>query len=226
MTRTYFPPFKKIVKMNLKNKKEHRTGVSKTLKLFNAVIAQPSNQSPIVLEQGLVIDSGAIWAEKEILSFYQDENLDGYGLNKTFHKSWFKVKTSHGQALWMEQIRHYISTYGSNFQDEIYIPEEVLNVPDQKFIFKVIRGISKEELTQKCLDLLQSGIALKEETINDLLSILVDELQYSFTGNENIKNKEAVVKIADIYGVLPNTTLEFFPIHHLQSYRRCFTHQE
>ena len=32
----------------------------------------------------------------------------------------------------MEQISHYISTYGSGFEDEIYIPNEVLEVPNLK----------------------------------------------------------------------------------------------
>ncbi len=182
----------------------------KTLKLFNAVLAKESNKKPITLKNGFIIESNARWAEKEITEYYKKEKLDGYGLNKTFHKSWLKIKSSSRESLWMEQIQHYISTYGSNFQDEIYIPEEVLNVPDLKLVFKVIKGLNKEELISKCLDLLQSGLALKEETIDDILSILIDDLKYKFNGNENIKNKEAVAKIADIYGVLPSNTLEFF----------------
>jgi hypothetical protein len=38
---------------------------------------------------------------------------------------------------------------------------------------------------------------LKEETIDDLLHILHTELEYDFTGKENIRNKEAIIKIAD-----------------------------
>ena len=65
-------------------------------------------------------------------------------------------------------------------------------------------------MTKKCLSLLQSGIALKEETVDDLISILVDELDYKFTGKENIKNKEAIVKIAENYNVYPENAVEFF----------------
>jgi hypothetical protein len=151
-----------------------------------------------------------LWAKKEIVRFYKNEKLDGFGLNKTFHKSWDKIFKSSRTELLIEQIRHYISTYGSNFQEEIYIPNEILDVPDLKVMFKVVKSYSKEQLTKKCLDLLQSGIALKEETINDILSILVDELSYQFTGEENIKNKEATIKIADMYGVIPKDIMEFF----------------
>lgn len=182
----------------------------KTLKLFNSVLLKETDEKPFVSEQGFVIESGALWAKKEIVNFYKNEKLDGYGLNKTFHKSWSKIFRSSRTDLLIEQIKHYISTYGSNFQDEIYIPNEVLEIPDTKVVFKVVKAYSKEVLTQKSLELLQSGIALKEETINDILSILVDELSYQFNGNENIKNKEATIKIADMYGVIPKDTLEFF----------------
>lgn len=182
----------------------------KTLKLFNAVIAKVPTESTFVSSQGYVIEPNALWAKKEIIKFYKKEKLDGYGLNKTFHKSWLKIKSSTKESLLMDQIKHYISTYGSNFQNEVYIPEEVLNVPELKVVLKVVKGYSKEELTLKCLELLQSGMALKEETINDILSVLVDELKYNFTGKENIKNKEAIVKVADMYGVLPSDTMEFF----------------
>lgn len=182
----------------------------KTLKLFNAVVAKASNEKAFVSGQGYIIESGALWAKEEIIRFYKDEKLDGFGLNKTFHKSWKTILKSSRVKLWMEQVRHYVSTYGSNFQDVMYIPNEVLDVPDVKLAFKVVKAYSKGELTVKCLHLLQSGIALKEETINDLLSVLVDELSYQFTGDENIKNKEAIVKIADMYGVLPEDTMEFF----------------
>lgn len=182
----------------------------KTLKLFNAVLYKENTETSFVSEQGYVIEPGALWAKKEIASFFENEKLDGFGLNKTFHKSWKKIyKSSHNELL-LEQITHYISTYGSNFQDEIYIPNQVLKTPDFKIKFKVVRGLSKEELTTKCLKLLQSGIALKEETINDILTILVDELSYQFTGNENIRNKEAIIKIADLYGIVSTDILEFF----------------
>ena len=181
-----------------------------TLKLFNAVIAKESKKPPFISEQGFIIESDALWAKDRIMDFCLEKHLNGDDLNKTFHKSWAKIKNSSRFELFLEQITHYISTYGSNFQDEIYIPDEVLSVPDVKLVYKVIKAYSVEEMTEKCLSLLKSGIALKEETVNEVLSVLVEDLGYSFTGTEGIKNKEAIVKIADLYGVLPKDTMEFF----------------
>lgn len=182
----------------------------KTLKLFNAVIAKDSEEKPFVSEDGFIIEPKAIWAKDRVIDYYLKEKLNGNDLNKTFHKSWAKIKNSPRFELFLEQITHYISTYGSNFQDEIYIPNEVLNLPETKLTYKVIRAYSEKEMTDKCLSLLKSGIALKEETINEILSILIDELAYEFTGEEGIKNKEAIIKIADVYGVLPSDIMEFF----------------
>jgi hypothetical protein len=182
----------------------------KTLKLFNAVIAKPSNEQPFVSEEGFIMEPNALWAKDKILSYYQKEKLNGNDLNKTFHKSWKTIKDTDRCELLIHQILHYITTYGTNFQAEMYIPDEVLNVPDVKVIFKVIKAYTKKELTEKCLVLLKSGVALKEETIVDVLSVLTDDLGYTFTGKEGIRNKEAIIMIADLYGVIPQDIMEFF----------------
>ncbi len=182
----------------------------KTLRLFNAVLTKATDAEAFISDQGFIIEPEAVWAKKEILSYYAKEKLNGNDLNKTFHKSWKKIRDSTRSELWMEQVFHYISTYGSRFRSEIYIPYELLNVPDVKLNFKVIKAYTAEEMTEKCLALLSSGIALKEETIDDVLSVLHDDLHYDFTGKENIRNKEAVIKIADLYDVFPENPVEFF----------------
>lgn len=182
----------------------------KTLKLFNAVLAKESGAAAFISAEGFIIEPHALWARKEILSYYAKEKLNGNDLNKTFHKSWQKIKDSTRSQLLLEQVYHYISTYGSQFRSEVYIPYEVLNIPDLKLTFKVIKAYTAEEMTEKCLSLLRSGIALKEETVDDILSVLYNELHYDFTGKENIRNKEAVIKIADRYDIFPENPVEFF----------------
>jgi hypothetical protein len=182
----------------------------KTLKLFNAVLAKKVPKSKrVVVDAGYVIEANAAWAQNSIQEFYNKEALAGRDLNKTFHKSWATIKNSTRGELLLEQIRHYASTYGTDFQGDIYIPDELVRVPGLKVVFKVVRGLSKAELTKKALGMLQSGVALKEETIDDVLWILTD-LGYHFTGKENIRNNEAIVKIADLYGIIPADFMGFF----------------
>ncbi|WP_294331383.1 hypothetical protein [uncultured Chryseobacterium sp.] len=182
----------------------------KTLQLFNAVLAKESHGEAFISDDGFIIEPNALWAKNQILSYYAKEKLSGNDLNKTFHKSWQKIKESTRAQLLLEQVYHYISTYGSDFRGEIFIPNEVLNVPDLKLTFKVIKAYTEKEMIEKCLSLLSSGIALKEETIDDVLSVLHNDLHYDFTGKENIRNKEAIIKIADRYDVFPENPVEFF----------------
>lgn len=181
----------------------------KTLKLFNAVISKKGTEFH-VSDQGFIVEPNAMWTKDRIVNYYTREKLNGNDLNKTFHKSWKKIKESSRFELFVDQIIHYLSTYGTNFESEVYIPDEVLEVPDLNLSYKVIRAYTEEEMTTKCLGMLRSGMALKEETVDDLISVLVDELDYTFTGKEGIKNKEAVVKLAENYGIFPENPVEFF----------------
>ncbi|WP_225036086.1 hypothetical protein [Winogradskyella sp. SM1960] len=181
-----------------------------TLKLFSAVVAKTSNEKPYISDEGYIIAPNALWAKDRIIAFLKAEKLNGSDLNKTFHKSWSKIKNSSTFELCIEQINHYISTYGSDFQDDIYIPEEVLSIPNVKLNYKVINAYSADIMKQKCLALLKSGMALKEDTVDELIIVLMDELGYTFTGKENIKNKEAIVKLAEFYNIYPENAVEFF----------------
>lgn len=182
----------------------------KSLELFNGVLSKDTKSDMFISDEGIIIESGAMWAKDLIIEYFKDLKLSGNDLNKTFHKSWSTIKNSDRFELFVEQIKHYISTYGSDFTDEVYIPDEILNLPDVKLKYKVIKAYTKEELINKCFNLLNSGIAMKEETINDILVCLHDELGYSFTGQEVIKNKEAIIILADMYNVLPTDTMELF----------------
>ncbi len=182
----------------------------KTLELFNAVVAKESNNPLVHLsDDGYIIEPNALWAKDQIVSHYNAQKLSGNDLNKTFYKSWEKVQNSSRFELYLDQIQHYFSTYGSGFQAEAYYPEGIAEVPDVKLTFKVIKAYSVKEMTEKCLDMLRSGIAMKEETVDCILSVLTEELEYKFSGDEGIRNKEAIVKIADNCGVLPKDTVEF-----------------
>lgn len=179
-----------------------------TLELFN-VVEKGQSKEPVFLDShGVFVDSTAAYAIKDIKQHLKDLKLSGNELNKTFHKSWETVVNSTRLELAIQQVMHYMSTYGSNFEAEMYIPNEVLNFPKTKLKVSLIKSLTKEKLIEKCLDVLRSGIALKEETLNDIFNLL-DTLDYKFSGNENIKNKEANLLIAVRYRIYPDSVEEF-----------------
>ncbi len=193
----------------LKKKKIHiPRNIEVTLKLFGGVLKKGGKgETPFVSKQGCVIEPGALWAK----TYIEEAFRRGYfkGLNKTFHKSWKIIMRSSRFELFIEQARHYISTYGTNFQGEVYIPKESLEVPELVVPFKVVKAYTRKELIEKCLDILETGIALKRETIVEIVYLLIDTLSYKFTGKEEIKNREARMIILDMTGVLPEAPEDF-----------------
>lgn len=179
--------------------------------MFNSVLSKETKNDPVFLDEfGVFIPKLAVHALSDINKHLKDLKLSGEELNKTFHKSWKKVKESSRLELAIHQIIHYMSTYGDAFDGYVYIPSEELDLTtiEPKFKVAVINTLSKDELIKKSLSLLTSGIALKEETINAVFEIL-DLLKYQFTGEENIRNKEAQIILAERFGILPNSSEEF-----------------
>ena len=103
-----------------------KNSILKTLKLFNAVLHKDTNSKPFISKEGFIISSGAIWTKDEIVRHLLNEKLSGNDLNKTFHKSWKTIQESSRFELLQHQILHYISTYGSDFKDEVYIQVKFL----------------------------------------------------------------------------------------------------
>lgn len=142
--------------------------------------------------------------------------LSGSKLNSTFHKSWDKVKNAKIEQLVLEQMIHYLTTYGFKslgiYNDSsVYFPKEYLNIPNisiEEINLILINGSLITEIKEKIFDILVSGIALSEDTKNDLLYLLVD-FGFSETDLSIIKNKEIKMRLFDILGKVPADPVEF-----------------
>lgn len=191
-----------------------------SINLFNAVLVDKSKITKNLLLSetlpfGFILQPEVAASKnvREVINYLVEQSLTGEKLNKTFHKSWAKIQDSSREELLAHQLLHYFSTYGLESlglysEDTIYIPKEVLEIPEiENLPLKVIKGLSKEELIAKCLGLFESGIALKIETIDAVLSLL-DELGYTFTSVDNIKNKEAKLKICVKNNIYPANNVE------------------
>ncbi|MGH1363685.1 MAG: hypothetical protein ACRBF0_09020 [Calditrichia bacterium] len=188
------------------------TAIELGLKLFSAV---PKNTSQATsfetsLKYGVIVDRHASYAQAEILNYFVKNKLSAEQLNATFHKSWQVIENSSRQELFVHQILHYLTTYGTDFTSEfVYFPAEHLSLPKAtKIPLRVVRGIESAELINMALDMLSSGIALDEITLDDLLDLL-DALDYKFTSVSHIKNKEASVKVISRTGIYPDSPVEF-----------------
>lgn len=176
------------------------------LNQFNAVLEDNktnTNEIKRMTEYGVIVMPKAVYAFSHIKSYVYNKKVCNESLNKTFHRSWKTIFESMDDYLIQEQYKHYASTYGTGFSGMMYLPCEVKEVPNSSLPLFVIDGLPKNVIVDKCVEMLKSGMALKSETIDDLLFIL-RSLGYSFKDVDWVKNKEAMVKISDMTGKVPS----------------------
>lgn len=190
--------------------------VAASMRLFKSVLEaeNPQVNSVVLQDYGLVIAQSASHYEKQIRFYLKSEKVSGSQANQTFYSSASDVESKTFEERIADQFTHYFTTYGlralgidTNF---MYVPHnwEELNLPE-RVKFDVITGVGADVLTSACLDLLASGIAMKQETIEDILVVL-NGCQYDFTGEEVIKNKEARMFIYDKKSLTPTNSEDLF----------------
>lgn len=208
---------------------DQRTILEKQIKLFNSVVVEKKEVSEQeadikneiraeeTLPYGFIItpEVASHPEVNDIIDICKKEFIDGGKANSTFHKSWGKIKDSSRKELAVEQILHYFSTYGLRSMglfdsDKVYIPNEELDIPEVKgdeISLFVIKGIEKNEMVEKCMNLIGTNIALNEETIDDVIEIL-DHCEYEFNDLSVIKNKDAKMRVMDKKGIVPDSADE------------------
>ena len=193
-----------------------------TLRLFNAIQVNTTEKTDNILlhktlkygfvlspEVANVADDNLITEISDVIGITQQK------ANSSFHKSWKKIVTASLEQLIVEQILHYITTYGFESvgiydKDSVYIPAEQLDIPEITDDIKltVIKGLTADEILNKIIELGSSGIALKTETLDDIINI-VEYNKYSSEFSFDIKNNELKTRLFDLYDVVPERPIDF-----------------
>lgn len=124
--------------------------------------------------------------------------------SKTFHTNWQSIFEKEDEELYVEQVMHYFSTYGLEFlnidpKNYVYLPNEVSQVPELRK-FYLIETISRKEALEKVNQMI-SGIALSQQTVNDIVSIFNF---YSETISlDKITNKDLKIKLIVANRIVP-----------------------
>lgn len=162
--------------------------------------------------------SGIMFNTDRVPSDVIEEAVKMYGIkpemyNETFHKSFKVVRDLDILDLFLQQISHYITTYGFEslgIYDEstVYIPKEKLEIPelDTDVYLTIIREIQPSELTERLMTLLTSGIALSKETIDDIMN-LSDYINLDMV--DEVKNREVKTALYEKYHITPGNNVEF-----------------
>lgn len=153
--------------------------------------------------------------DEEFLKFIEEKfGYDIFQLNQGFYKSFKTVTELTPQKILANKLLHYMSTY--NFEllgifshDTVFLPPADLELPaDAKPIkLTIINSISNEEIINRVNQMIMSGIALSDETLENLVTIIKYlEMKLDI---DAVPNKELRVRLCEILNIFPKNPAEF-----------------
>jgi len=193
-----------------------------SLRLFNAIqvrkrepLAVPRGVLERTIKNGYILDP-AIEPSPDLLNTIEGiVGISGEKASATFHKSWAVVRDSPIEVLVLQQIFHYITTYGFEAlgvysEDTVYIPREALELPDiqENIPLIVIKAMTAGELLDVTVGLGSSGVALMQETLDDIMAI-IEANEYDPAFIAKITNRELKTLLLDFYHVVPDEPVEY-----------------
>lgn len=191
------------------------TTINQLIEMFN--VCPVSNGNTPVTNMHQILKSGMqkgylvdIYCDTTYVTAFINNITMQY--NSTFYKSWGDVTNKTRFELLVDQVLHYMTTYGTDFSlGEGYVPN--LNPEEPEWnTYKIIKTCTWGELYNKCMDMICSGIALKSKTVGALTDYIIAYVNYTGVGLDvdSIRNREAMVIICDRLGILPNNGQKLF----------------
>jgi len=185
------------------------------IKMFNVCIMDdtcaidPDTVNGYAMQKGYVVHPDV--CNKHVLKFVKDVAVNP---NATFYKTVEDVVSKDRFQLLIDQIVHYMTTYGTDFSlGNGFVPNDMdfSEVPDWTQ-FKAINPVSESELYDKCFGMLASGIALNKNTMTALADYAVAYCTDNGTviDIDSVKNREAQVYICDRLGIFPRNPMTLF----------------
>jgi hypothetical protein len=146
---------------------------------------------------------------EDVIRFIESETVD---YNSTFYKSWKQMKSKSRFEQFIDQVLHYATTYGTDFQSEFVYKcndDDRSDVPDIK-TYKVIGLATIKEVVERCIGMLTSGIAMSNDMVTTCVDYIVDHKAWipSDFAVEDVQNREAMIQLCDRLGIHPRRGLE------------------
>jgi hypothetical protein len=166
------------------------------LDLFKMAVAEKNVEyneetAKELLKYGYVCDKNVDM--KIVLQWTEDNKFNP---NTTFYKTFADVTSATRFELFMDQIIHYFTSYTLNMDEPFIVNDTPVDLKAMNV--KFVKSISFEEAVERCRNMLYSGVALKQDTIEKILDVIGDNIEI-----DNVKNREAQAIIAVNKGVYP-----------------------
>lgn len=141
-------------------------------------------------------------------SVYEYFKAQAWNPNSTFYKTWQEVTSKTRFELFIDQVIHYASTYGTNFTESPCVPNFNGIEVDYK-TYTIIQPIDEKGLYEKCLSLIYSGIALQSDLVKTLCDYIINYKDFGLD-IDSIKNREAQIYISCNTFIYPSNPESFF----------------
>ena len=174
------------------------------IKLFKKYVGELEEDfkfSEKALKYGILMPQ----VEDELVNYaIQLYGKDGELFNATFHKSFDTVKNTDELTLLIQQILHYMTTYGTDFTSPyVYIPTEELDVPNvdiDKIKLINICPMTVDDLRNKIITL--CSVALSQNTVDDVVEVIKHYSFYDIV--DSITNKEVKCMLCEVLNTVPS----------------------
>lgn len=197
-----------------------------TIKLFKAVV-EDKFSNLLIREPNLLLDAlkKGVLINPHVLDGRNEEQqktivklavweygVDTEKVNSTFYKRFSEVEGRSELQLRLEQLAHYMSTYGCGIDRndiEIYEPEFLNDLHiDIKRELVYIDVITEAELADKVKRMLTSGIALSNGD-QVMLSEIINGYHLTIDYVDQINNREYMCRMCEKLNLLPKNFDEF-----------------
>lgn len=192
------------------------------VKLFNISIEDSKNEVDYITLNNAAMKVGYIVHPKACNKATNEfiQSISG-NVNSTFYKTWEDITSKTRFELFIDQMLHYLTTYGTGFalEGNGYVPNATPVGPVYISVFKdykVIMPCTEEDVYNRCIDMLTSGIAMKQDTIETVVDYVVEYVKMNkhlASGEfdiDVIANREAMTLLCDELGITPNKKFDLF----------------
>jgi hypothetical protein len=154
---------------------------------------------------------------KELMKYLSQCSASYSDWTRTFFKNWRQIEKQTDFSFAFHQVVHYLSVYYYDSRildsDEVYIPNtEITNFSMKELLkapLKVLKLISKEEVEETIINLISSGIALSQETLDNIFQAAREVGINPILFLKNSKNREFSCLVRKTFNILPDHPLDF-----------------
>ena len=174
------------------------------IKFFNAALTTgtklPVEQVvPEAAKRGYLVHPDC--CTQEVLDFVKAQEFNP---NSTFYRMWSDITEKDRFELLIDQLIHYASTYGTNYQGEVYCPNgEPINIPYNTYL--VIKPVTEKEMFDLCVNCITAGAALANETLKSVTDFIINQIRTNHypLDLDAVANRDALCVISKECGLFP-----------------------